>query len=62
MSMPSKTTRPAAASARRRVARPSVVLPLPDSPTTATVSPMARSSETSVTAAMGRALKNDLRT
>ena len=51
--------RPLLMGTRRRVARPSVVLPLPDSPTRATVSPRARSRSTSLTAAMGRVAKNE---
>jgi hypothetical protein len=62
MSVPSKTIRPPLIGVRCSIARPSVVLPLPDSPTTATVSPLAMSTETSVTAWIGRVLKNDLRT
>ena len=62
MSVPSKTMRPLLMGTRCRVARPSVVLPLPDSPTRATVSPVAMSRSTSLTAAMGRVAKNDVRT
>jgi hypothetical protein len=62
MSTPSKMMCPAEIGARCSVARPSVVLPLPDSPTTATVSPLARSRLTSLTARMGRVAKSDVRT
>ncbi len=57
-SMPSKTMRPASARTSRRIARPVVVLPLPDSPTSASVSPrpMVRlTPRTAVNAGAGRA-------
>ena len=44
-SVPSKVTAPAVGSIRRRTARPMVVLPLPDSPTRPTTSPLAMSKE-----------------
>ena len=47
MSAPSNVTRPPASGTSRRDARPRVVLPLPDSPTTARVSPRATDTDTS---------------
>ena len=53
MSVPSNSTRPPAVGTSRSTARPSVVLPLPDSPTTARFSPRSRVSDTSRTARTG---------
>src|ERR1700678_382539 len=49
-STPSKTTVPKVGSIRRRINRPSVLLPEPDSPTKPTVSPARISKDTSSTA------------
>ena len=52
-SVPSNVTRPDVGSIRRRIARPVVVFPHPDSPTSASVSPRAMSKLTSSTARTG---------
>ena len=49
-SLPSNLTSPAVGSMSRRIVRPVVVLPQPDSPTRPSVSPGATSNETSFTA------------
>jgi hypothetical protein len=49
-SRPSNLISPDVGSIRRRIARPVVVLPQPDSPTTPSVSPRATSKDTSFTA------------
>src|SRR6188508_2625680 len=52
MSWPSKITRPSVGSYRRRIVRPTVDLPHPDSPTSPSVSPRWMLSDTSSTALM----------
>jgi hypothetical protein len=50
MSWPSKTIEPSVGSYSRRIARPTVDFPQPDSPTSPSVSPCRMSSETPSTA------------
>ncbi len=57
MSTSSKTICPEVMSFRRRMARPSVLLPLPDSPTSPSVSPAQMLSDTPLTACTQRLLR-----